>query len=197
MIRIGLVLMLVMASATARADVSPAERMRELRLEARSDRHTYGVWLFAWGAASTVAGGLMIGLGQGDGAWVGAGAAAASFGVVNALLAFGLLDLSGDERHHALAVPASDPEALERLREAHLVEELETGQFYAINFGLDFAYTTAGVFMYVLGRKLTPEAPWLQGAGLSVVSQAAFLFAFDLLSWLAANRRAEAFRIAF
>jgi len=171
--------------------------MRELRLQASSERHTQGVWLFAWGAASAVAGGLMIGFGHDDEAWVGAGVAAASFGVVNAALAFGLLDLSGEKRRAALSLPASDPQSLQRLREEHLVDELHTGQFYAVNFGLDFAYTTAGVFMFVLGRELEPESKWLQGAGLSVVTQAAFLFAFDLLGWIAANRRADAFRLVF
>ena len=193
----ALALLLVLSSATARADADHAERLRDLRLQARSERHTHGVWLFAWGAASTVAGGLMLGFGHDDEAWVGAGVAAASFGVVNALLSFGLLDLSGAKRRDALALPATDAQTLQRLREEHLVDELHTGQFYAVNFGLDFAYTTAGVFMYVLGRERTPESEWLQGAGLSVVAQAAFLFAFDLLSWLGANRRAEAFRLAF
>ena len=177
------------AAMTARAD-----DYRELRLEARDARHTAGVWLFAWGAVNAVGGGLAAGLGHADEAWIGAGVAAASFGVVNALLAFGLLDLSGDERRAILELDASDPATLQKLREEQIVAELESGQFYAVNFGLDFAYITAGAFLYVLGRESASEPKWAQGAGLSILGQGVFLLAFDLVSWLGANRRAAQYR---
>lgn len=194
---LALALLLACATGTARAEDDAARRMSELRLDASSERHSQGVWLFAWGATSAVGGGLALAFGHAHEAWVGAGVAAASFGVVNALLSFGLLDLSGAKRRAALELPASDRESLQRLREQHLVEELETGQFYAVNFGLDVFYTSAGVFMVALGRARTPHVEWLQGAGVSVLVQGTFLLVFDLLAWLAANRRADGFRVAF
>jgi hypothetical protein len=194
--RTALAVILTLSAATARAD-DAANHFRQLRLEAAEDRHTEGVWLFAWGAANTLGGGLIIAFGHDDERWLGAGIAAAGFGVVNALLAFGLLDLSGEKRRAALSLTATDATTLQRLREEQLVAELHTGQFYAVNLGLDVAYMTAGIFMYALGRELEPEAEWVQGAGLCIVGQGAFLLAFDLIAWITANRRADAFRIEF
>jgi hypothetical protein len=194
--KIALALLLLLSSTRAHAD-DAATQLRQLRLEGAQDRHTAGIWLFAWGAANTLGGGLMLALGHDDERWVGAGIAAASFGVVNALLAFGLLDLSGEKRRAALALDATDAKTLERLREEQLVAELHSGQFYAVNFGLDVAYITAGVFMYFLGRELDPEAEWVEGAGLCVIGQGAFLLPFDLIAWISSNRRADAFRIEF
>ncbi|HKP59319.1 MAG TPA: hypothetical protein VJV78_21495 [Polyangiales bacterium] len=194
--KIGLAIVLTLSAASVRAD-DGAERLRHLRLDGAEVRHTEGIWLFAWGAANAVAGGTILAVGHDDERWLGAGIAAAGFGVVNALLAFGLLDLSGDKRRAALSLDATDPRTLERLREEQLAFELQTGQFYAVNFGLDVAYVTAGIFMYSLGREMDPEVEWLQGAGLCVIGQGAFLLAFDLIAWIGANRRANAFRIEF
>jgi hypothetical protein len=186
----------VLSAASARAD-NPADRFRQLRLEAVADRQTQGIWLFAWGTANALAGGLMAAFGHDDERWLGAGVAATSFGVVNASLAFGLLDLSGEKHRAALALDATDAATLERLREEQLVFELHTGQFYAVNFGLDIAYISAGAFMYALGSEAQPETEWLQGAGLCIIGQGAFLLVFDLISWLSANRRANALRVEF
>jgi len=128
---------------------------------------------------------------------IGMGVNAVAFGVVNGLLAFGLLDLSGEKRRAALSLTATDATTLERLREEQLVAELHTGQFYAVNLGLDVAYMTAGAFMYALGRGLEPEVEWVQGAGLCIIGQGVFLLAFDLIAWISANRRADAFRLEF
>ena len=196
--KIALAVILTLCAATSRArGYDAANQLRQLRLEAAEDRHTEGIWLFGWGAANTLAGGLIIAFGHDDERWLGAGIAAAGFGVVNALLAFGLLDLSGENRRAALSLTATDATTLQRLREEQLVAELHTGQFYAVNLGLDVAYMTAGSFMYALGRELEPEAEWVEGAGLCIIGQGAFLLAFDLIAWITANRRAEAFRIEF
>lgn len=191
-----MLLIFSLCAATARAD-DAAHQLQQLRLEAAEDRHTEGVWLFGWGAANALAGSLIIALGHDDERWLGAGIAAAGFGVVNTLLAFGLLDLSGEKRRAALALDATDAATLERLREEQLVFELHTGQFYAVNLGLDVAYMTAGIFMYSLGREMQPETEWVQGAGLCIIGQGAFLLAFDLIAWITANRRANAFRVVF
>jgi hypothetical protein len=178
------------ASATARA-----EDFRQLRLEARDDRHAAGVWLFTWGAANALGGGLVAGFGHDDEAWLAAGVTAASFGVVNALLAFGLLDLSGAKRRAILELRETDPRVLHKLREEQIVAELQSGQFYAVNFGLDVAYITAGVLLYVLGRESASQPKWAQGAGLTIIGQGAFLLVFDLVSWIGANQRAGRYRM--
>jgi hypothetical protein len=185
----SLVIALCCAGVTARAD-----DFQRLRLEARDDRHAAGVWLFAWGAANTLGGGLVAGLGHDDEAWLAAGVTAASFGVVNALLSFGLLDLSGAKRRAILEVRETDPRALTKLREEQIVAELQSGQFYAVNFGLDIAYLTAGVLLYVLGQESASQPAWARGAGLTIIGQGAFLLVFDLVSWIGANERAARYR---
>jgi hypothetical protein len=194
--RIALAMIFMLSAATARAD-GAADQLRQFRLEGAQVRHTEGIWLLAWGAANTLGGGLIVALGHDDERWLGVGIAAAGFGVVNALLAFGLLDLSGEKRRAALSLDATDPGTLAKLREQQLVEELYTGQFYAVNLGLDVAYITAGIFMYSLGREMSPEEEWVQGAGLCIIGQGAFLLAFDLIAWISANRRAGALRVEF
>jgi hypothetical protein len=190
---IAVVLTLVCASR-AIAQPSAADAFIELRLEGRDARQTSGIVLLSWGAASAIGGGLGAVFARDDEAWLAAGIAAASFGLVNALLALPLLDFTGAKRRALLQLPAADERTLQRLREEQLVAELESGQFYAINFGLDVAYITAGALLFVIGRQAASEPKWAQGAGLSVIVQGAFLLAFDLVSWLAANRRADAFR---
>jgi hypothetical protein len=166
-----------------------AEQLRELRLEGRDVRKNAGVVLLVWGLANTLGGALMIGFGHDHEAWLGAGVTTATFGAINAALAFPLLDLSGARRQQILDDPQTD---LLQLREAERVAELKSGQFYAVNFGFDVAYITAGVLLFVIGNQ-TDGPRWAQGAGVSAAAQGTFLLGFDLFSWIGCNSRAARF----
>ena len=83
---------------------------------------------------------------------------------------------------------------LERLREAELVEELQRGQTFAVNFGLDVAYITAGALLFIIGRVDGSRSRWPEAAGITLAGQGAFLLGFDLWQWHGANRRAAAAR---
>jgi hypothetical protein len=109
-------------------------------------------------------------------------------------LAPSLLDLSGSRRTRILAERPGTREDFEHLREAALVEELQRGQTFAVHFGLDVAYITAGALLFIIGRLDGSPKPWPEAAGITLAVQGAFLLGFDLSQWLGANGRAAALR---
>ena len=196
----GLTLCLVLSgSAVARAEAAPLEALRfdnlqDLRLQSREQRRSTGLWLFGWGAANAGAGALVAAIGHDREPWLAAGLTAASFGVINALLSPSLLDLSGARLHRIQATRPKAAADYRRVREEELVAQLKSGQTFAFNFGLDVAYITAGVLLYVVGRARTPETGWEEGCGLTIAGEGLFLLGFDLLEWWSTGRRAERFR---
>jgi hypothetical protein len=170
------------------------ERLQQLRLAARDERRSAGFWLFGWGLANVVGGALMAGIGHDHQVWLAAGITTASFGAVNALLAPGLLDLSGARLRQIEAERATSPAELARVREADLVAELKSGQLFALNLGLDVFYIAAGLLLYTIGRVRADERGWEQGAGLAIAAQGVVLLGFDFVEWMATNRRAAALR---
>jgi hypothetical protein len=172
---------------------SRLDRLTELRLDARTERATAGDWLLAWGGVSAIGGGVFAIIQHDHQAQLAAGITSASFGVINALLSIGLFDLSG-ARERRILDDRARPDAYARLREQEIVAELHSGQFYAINAGLDVAYIATGVLMYLLGAARTRSDTWEKGVGVAFISQSAFLLAFDILNWANANARAARLR---
>jgi hypothetical protein len=180
--------------ALSPADVARAANtnlpLTQLRLDAHSTRRTAGEWLLGWGLVSTVAGTVIAIAERDHQAMLSAGIATASFGVVNALLAPSLLDLSG-ERERDIHTDARTPAAI---REAEIVSNLKTGQTFAVNAGLDVFYIAAGLLVFALGHQQTPRVRWEEGVGVAMAIQGLPLLAFDIVNWMSANARATRFQ---
>jgi hypothetical protein len=191
--KLPIVIALCLACNLAHAQASGLEQLTTLRLEARASRRCAGFWLLGFGAVSAVGGGVVAIAGRQNQAFVAAGITTASFGLVNAVLSLGLLDLSG-AREAAIMKDAERRADYAQMREAEIAVELQSGQFYAVNAGLDVAYIASGVLLFVLGVARTRSDAWEKGVGVAFASQGALLMAFDIVSWMAANRRASELR---
>lgn len=58
------------------------------------------------------------------------------------------------------------------------------------NAGLDVGYVMAGLYLRERSRRAGVNADQLRGFGKSIILQGGFLFAFDLINYFIANRRA-------
>jgi hypothetical protein len=181
--------------ARAETPEHAAERFSALRLTQRAERQREGYWLLGWGAANTLVGaGLAVGFRDSPPA-LAASVTSAGFGLINALLALGLLDLSRTLRRAALADSRTrDPAAFSARRERALIAQLKSGQGFALNAGLDVFYLASGALLFGIGQAYGKRWGYQEGAGLAMVGQGAFLLGFDLFAWFAANRRAESLR---
>jgi hypothetical protein len=167
-------------------------RLGDLRLSIRAGRRTAGFWLLGVGLASTLGGAALAIAGHEQKALLAGGITTASFGAINALLSFGLLDLS--EAHLSRIQSERDPQRFVQLREAELVQQLESGQFFAVNTGLDVFYIATGALLCVIAAVRDERDRWELGAGIASIGQGLFLLTFDVVNWMAANRRADAIR---
>jgi hypothetical protein len=184
----GAVALVAAFASPAFAQDTDAE-LREMRLEWVGERQTAGAVLLGWGAANLVAGSLVAAIGHDEPALVGGGLISASFGLVNGLLALTLFDLSGTLRTEAEEGRIGDATEREDVLRRVLSEQLRTGQTFAWNFGLDVAYITAGVLVFILGLEI--DEPAIAGGAIAGAGQGVFLLGFDLLEWIAANGRAD------
>lgn len=173
-------------------DAVAMQRLADLRLSIRSERRTAGIWLLGFGLVSVVAGGATAVIGRHEHVWLAAGLTSASFGAVNALLSLGLMDLSGADLSEILRERTSGSFA--ELREAQMLRHLASGQFFAINSGLDVAYIATGALLTVIASVRSQPDRWELGAGLALVSQGLCLLLFDIVNWMQSNTRAADFR---
>jgi hypothetical protein len=174
---------------TASAQPAPAAALNALRLTIRSERRTAGYVLLGMGLASVAAGAAIAVVGHDDRAHLAAGITTASFGAVNAALTLGLLDLSGADLRRIEA--GGD---FETLREAELIAHLHSGQFFAVNTGLDIFYMASGGFLCTIAAVNDQPNRWELGAGVALIVQGALLLAFDIVNWINSNERAARFR---
>lgn len=173
-------------------DDALAGRLREVRLEHSAERERAGWMLLSWGVANAVGGGIAAGVGHDDPVVLTAGLTSAGWGVVNGLLSLFLLDLGGGRRREILQGRLGDTTEPEAVRRQAMVDQLRSGQIFALNLGLDVGYLVSGALLFALGRE-TDSDP-LAAAGATIAAQGLVLFAFDLHEWLGANARAEELR---
>lgn len=170
----------------------PMQKLGDLRLSIRSSRRTAGYVLLGFGVLSVVAGAAIAAIGHEQRALLAAGITTASFGAVNAALAPGLMDLSGAEEASIRADRARDPREFAALRESQMVAHLHSGQFFAVNTGLDVFYIATGALLCAIAAVRDEPDRWELGAGVAAMAQGSWLLAFDIVNWLGSNRRAEA-----
>jgi len=178
----------------ALAEPAQSVALANLRLSQLAARRTAGFWLLGFGVLSAAAGGSLIAFGHDRDAWLAGGIATVSFGVINAVLSLGLLDLSHARQRRIVAERDQARDAWAALREAELVAQLQSGQFFAFNSGLDVAYLTAGGLLCALAAARGGRDRWELGAGLAVIGQALFLLVFDIVNWLDTAGRVTALR---
>lgn len=167
-------------------------RLRETRADQLRARETAGWVLLSWGALNLVAGATVATAGRDDPAVLAGGITTASWGMVNGLLSLFLFDLSGERARDIAAGRHGELSDAERVREQAVVDQLRSGQVFALNLGLDVFYIAGGILAYLLARAEDEDA--LAAAGLVSAGQGVFLLGFDLWEWLAANARAERLR---
>jgi hypothetical protein len=191
---IAVLCLCVSSSAFAQAPTpeTPIQQLTNLRLSIRSSRQTAGWVLLGLGLASVAAGGALAAIGHEQRAHLAAGIATASFGAVNAALSFGLMDLSGAQEQRILSERDSGDFAA--LREAELIAHLHSGQFFAVNAGLDVFYMASGALLCAIAAVRDQPDRWELGAGIALITQGALLMAFDIINWLNSNDRAARFR---
>jgi hypothetical protein len=178
--------------AQSTASGSSLDALTELRLDRHSERRTAGWALMGWGVANALGGGVVAAIRHDDDAWLAAGLVTAAFGVVNALLAPSMMDLSGS-RERAIRAEHDDPRGdVGAIREREARSQLGTAQTFAFNTGLDVFYITAGLLLFALGHIQNPHVDWERGAGLALAIQGVPLLAFDIYNWVAANQNASA-----
>ena len=168
-------------------------QLTDVRLSLHAERREAGVVLALGGLLSALGGGIVAGAGNEDPFWLAFGIGTAGWGAVNAALAIGLLDLGDGGRAGIEAERALRGEELARARERELRRQLDSATMFAVNFGLDVLYIATGVMLFFLADRLdgADEQQMLRGYAISQVAQGTFLFAFDLVEWLASTRRAD------
>ena len=179
-------------SEVSASDRARWARLTELRLSIRTDRQTAGVVLLGLGLASAALGGALAVVGRDEKMLLAAGITTASFGVVNAALSFAMLDVSGSDERRIRA--ARDPRDFEARREAELIAHLHSGQFFAVNTGLDVFYMAAGGLLCAIAAVQNENDRWELGTGIALIAQGAWLMAFDIINWINSNDRAARFR---
>ena len=176
------------------ANTIQALRLAELRLDQLAARRTAGFWLLGFGVLSAAAGGSLIAFGHDHESVLAAGIATVSFGAINAVLSLGLLDLSHARQRRIVAERDHAQGEWAAQREAELVAQLQSGQFFALNSGLDVAYLTAGGLLCALAAARGGGERWELGAGIAVIGQALFLLVFDIVNWIDTSGRVTALR---
>lgn len=180
-----------LAAESASATRTDPEALRRVRAENAAQSRREGWWLFGWGVASALAGGVLAVALRDEPEWLSFGLTTAAFGAIDAGLAVGMLDLGGARREAIADGRLGERTAPGAILEEAITAQRKSGQVFALNFGLDVAYITAGLLMFFLGRAKDPDEGLLTGSGVAMMSQGAFLLAFDLAAWIHTGQRAE------
>jgi len=168
------------------------DALRRVRRANLAQHRREGWWVFGWGVASALAGGVVAIALRDEPEWLSFGLTTAAFGAIDAGLALGMVDLSGDEREAIDAGRLGELTDRSAILDESVAAQRKAGQVFALNFGLDVAYIASGILMFLLGRAQDPDEGLLTGSGIAMISQGAFLFAFDLAAWIHTGKRAEA-----
>ncbi|MEM9195064.1 MAG: hypothetical protein AAGF12_38185, partial [Myxococcota bacterium] len=165
-----------------------ANPLRSMRLDHLAAREQKGAVLLGWGLTNVVAGSLVAGLGRNDDLLLFGGVMAASWGIVNSLLALILFDFGGGRRRDIEAGRLGELDDLWAVRNEAVAQQLRSGQLFALNAGLDVAYIASGLLLFFLGQ--SEDNDTMRSFGAVIVGEGAFLLGFDIFAWLGANRRA-------
>ena len=198
--RIGAIVVLCLSlcrTAHAEPTVTPThsehwKQLTDLRLAIRDERQIAGVVLLGLGLASVAVGTALAVVGREEKLLLAAGVTTASFGAVNAALSFGMLDLSGANAAAIRSARATGD--FTARREAELIAHLHSGQFFAVNAGLDVFYMASGGLLCAIAAMQNENDRWELGTGIALIAQGAWLMAFDIINWINANDRAARFR---
>lgn len=169
-----------------------AVQLSEVRLDIHRERREAGFVLLLGGLASVVGGGVVAGVGNADPFWLGFGLGTAAWGLVNAALSIGSLDIGDGGFARIRAEQALRGEELADLRESELRRYHDAAAVFALNLGLDVFYIASGVLLFFLADQLEDIEPdYLRGYSVGQIGQGAFLMAFDIVEWIASADRAS------
>ena len=166
--------------------------LRKLRFEHLLQRRGEGLTLLLGGLISTFGGAAVAVFKRDDNAWLAGGITTLSFGVINTLLGVGLRDRGGTRRRRVLDSRMFYDSQYRTTRARSMAEQRSAVVAYGVNFGLDFLYIAAGAVMVAMARADSSNRRWMSGAGIAMIAQGAFLWAFDLAGLIRARHRVRA-----
>lgn len=171
-----------------------AAELTDVRLSHHTERREAGIVLFAGGALSAIGGAVTAGVGHADPFWLSFGIGSIGWGVINAALAIGMLDIGDGGFRRIEEDRALRGDELARARETALRDQHRSATVFAVNFGLDVAYVLSGVLLFFFAEHVIDDArdqELLRGYSAAQTGQGAFLLVFDLVEWIASNGRAD------
>jgi hypothetical protein len=169
---------------------SPGHALMQARVESLQSERAHGFVLLAWGTGSMVAGGVLALSGVDGERGLATGVNTLVWGAVNTALAVPFLLAIPAEHAAAVRDETLSGAALAARREAAVTRARTQATVFAFNAWLDVAYVVAGTFVCVLGANNIGPRPWMEGIGVSAISQGAFLLGFDIAGWVLAGQRA-------
>jgi hypothetical protein len=193
--------LLSVAAITAMPAPSHAQRRRtaaEILTLVRSEHVTEdsrqaGI-LLGWGIGSMLAGGyLALTAGSGN-RELSVALNNVAWGAINTAIAIPWFlgtrrELAAIDRDRALSGEA----LLQAHREAIERSERQARTLW-INAVIDVAYVGGGIFAWAMSEQNIEARDFWAGVGITAVVQGAFLFAFDLIGWRAADARTDRLR---
>ncbi len=198
--KLSLALVIVLVPANAAAQMTDltepdpiALELFEVRTSQQIERREAGIVLLVGGVLSVVGGAIVAGIGYQDPFWLAFGLGSAAWGAVNAGLSIGMLDIGDGQLTRIRGDLSLRGEELAEAREGALRGQHGAATLFAFNFGLDFFYIASGVLLFFLADQLggEEERELLRGYSVAMAGQGVFLFAFDLVEWLASSARAD------
>lgn len=169
-----------------------AVELADVRLAHQHERREAGAVLLSAGLLSVLAGAIVAGVAHEDPFWLMFGLGTAGWGTVNAGLAVAMLDLGDGGFARIEADRGLRGPELAAARERALRAQHDTATLFAFNLGLDVFYVATGVLLFLVADRIdgAQEREFLRGYSVAMTGQGAFLFAFDLVEWLASSARA-------
>ncbi|MCC6810039.1 MAG: hypothetical protein IT381_21595 [Deltaproteobacteria bacterium] len=178
-------LALVAALALAQTDASTLVNEHSRALDGELGQ---AIAITAWGGASVIAGTIIAAAKHDDKWWLTHGLMHASVGAIN--VGFGILGLvqHQNEKRTLAEKLALEGDAVRAYQQELIARHRGSATIYALNFGLDVAYLTAGALLWAIGQRMTKNDVMF-GMGVAGVIQGAALFIYDLTSWMLAEQR--------
>jgi hypothetical protein len=170
-----------------------AQELTDVRLSHQLERREAGIVLATGGLASVIGGAAIAGAGYEDPFWLAFGLGSIAWGAINAALAIGMLDLGDGGMSRIRGGLELRGDELADAREDALRAQHSTATVFAVNFGLDVFYIASGILLFFLADQIEADhdAQLLRGYSAAMIGQGTFLFAFDLVEWIASNTRAD------